>query len=277
MLPRGQVFSVFYYPHLKEAIALYKLFYYAKDYDTFYKTAVWARQHVNEGIYVYALSVAIVHRQDTHGIVLPPIYEVYPYYFFNHEVIEKAQHYKQIFTGMQKPQTGDFKGYTVFANYSSWYVNTHPEQSLSYFTEDVGINAYYYYFNIYYPFWMSKEDTYFHNERHGEQYYYVYQQLLARYYLERLSNGFGEIEHYDYDHAIPTGYYPSIQYHNGLEFPTRPSNAYLYKYFSNGEQSSHDYNSTYAYIFVQDFERRIRDAIDSGYVATVSHSSYQNN
>jgi hypothetical protein len=85
LLPRGEVFSVFYEEHLQQAIALYKLFYYAKDFETFYNTAVWARQHVNEGVYLYALSVAIVHRPDTYGIVLPPIYEVYPYYFYNNE------------------------------------------------------------------------------------------------------------------------------------------------------------------------------------------------
>lgn len=148
-----------------------------------------------------------------------------------------------------------------------------PEQYLSYFTEDVGINSYYYYFNIYYPFWMSNEEFHYKNPHRGEQFYFFYQQLMARYYLERLSNGYGEIGRYSYDSPIESGYYPSLQYPNGLEFPARPSNAYLYKNYYNGEQSQYHYysNYTYAYTFVKDYERRIRDAIDHGFVYTVSY------
>lgn len=271
MLPRGHVFSIFYDQHMKEAIALFKLFYYAKDYETFYKTAVWARQNMNEGMYVYALSVAIVHREDTYGIVLPPIYEVYPYYFFNSEVIDKMHQYKQKFSGDYKGVDATPKGYVIPANYSGWYLNLHPEQALSYYTEDVGMNAYYYYFNIYYPFWMTNEEFYYKNERRGEQYYYVHQQILARFYMERLSNDYDQINHFDYDYPIETGFYPSLRYHNGLEFPARPSNAHLFKNFNNGEQSFHYFNFTYTYTNIEDYERRIRDAIDRGIIFTVSH------
>jgi hypothetical protein len=37
MLPRGKPFSVYYKAHREQAIALFELFYYANDYDTFYK------------------------------------------------------------------------------------------------------------------------------------------------------------------------------------------------------------------------------------------------
>lgn len=111
MLPRGQIFSVFQQEQLKQAIALYKLFYYAKDFETFYKTAVWARQYINEGIYVYAISVAIVHREDTQGIVLPAIYEIYPNYFFNSEVIQKVRQYKQTHTQKAADSKGILEEY----------------------------------------------------------------------------------------------------------------------------------------------------------------------
>lgn len=110
-LPRGQVFSIFNELQQEQAIALFNVFYYAKDYDTFYKTAVYLRNQVNEGLYLYSLSVAILYRPDTTGIVLPPIYEVYPYYFFNSEVIQEAYQYKQQYYGQQQSQSQGSAGY----------------------------------------------------------------------------------------------------------------------------------------------------------------------
>lgn len=264
MLPKGAIFSIFYKDHLKEAIALFKLFYYAKDFDTFYKTAVWARNNVNEGMFVYAFSVAVIHRDDTFGMVLPPIYEVWPHYFFSPEYINKAQEFKQLYVGGSK-----YNGLTIDTNYTGWYLNVHPEQSMSYFTEDVGINAYYYYYNLYYPFWFGGEGFNTKYWNRGEQYYYFYQQLVARYYLERLSNDFGEIPMYDYQQPFKVGYYPSLTYHNGLAFPQRPNYAMFMKNYYNYGQSVFNKGLTpYSYTFVVDYERRIRDAIDSGYVIT---------
>lgn len=93
--PKGEIFSEFYPGKLKLAKSLFELLYYAKDYDTFYKTAAWARVNINEGLYLYALSVAVIHRPDTYGIILPPIYELNPYYFYNGDVIQKAQWYRE--------------------------------------------------------------------------------------------------------------------------------------------------------------------------------------
>ncbi|XP_044272349.1 arylphorin subunit alpha-like [Tribolium madens] len=266
-LHRGEIFSVFHKEHLYQAIALFKLFYYANTYETFYHTAVWARNHVNEGMYLYAVSVALVHRPDTYYYALPPIYEVYPYYFYSTEVIQEAQYYKQLYRGADGAKYND---QTIYANYSGYYLNLHPEQALSYFTEDVGVNSFYYYYNLYYPFWMSGEEFNLKYDNRGEVFYYMYQQILARYYLERLSNGFGEIDHFNWEVPFETGYYPNLCYPNGLQFPSRPNYAHLYEYFYNYGQK-YGYNKyAYSYTFVKDYERRIRDVIDSGYVYTKS-------
>lgn len=79
MLPRGELSSL-YYPKLrKETEALFRLFYYAKDFDTFYKTALWARIYINEMQFGKALFTAITLRDDIRFIQLPPPYELYPY------------------------------------------------------------------------------------------------------------------------------------------------------------------------------------------------------
>lgn len=93
-LPRGEVFSPFYQNHLDEAHALFNVFYFAKDYQTFWNTAVWARFHVNEQLFNYAFICAVIHRPDTQAIKIPPLYELMPHYFFNNEVMQQAYRIK---------------------------------------------------------------------------------------------------------------------------------------------------------------------------------------
>lgn len=252
--------------HLEQSIALFKLFYYAKDWDTFFKTAVWARQHVNQGMFVYAFTVALVHRPDTRHFMLPPIYEVAPHYFFSSEVIHQAETLKQTYHQASHDKTY----HTIHSNYSGWYLNLHPEQSMSYYLEDVGINAFYYMYHINYPGWMSSEEFGWKNSRRGEIVYYIMQQLLARFYAERISNDMGEIPFLDWDTPVETPYEPSLVYPNGLHFPGRPKFASLHEYFYNYGQKWTNNAYGYSHNVVQDFERRINDAIDSGVVFTVS-------
>lgn len=113
-MPRGSVFSIYNDEHLEQAIALYKLFYYAKDFETFMNIAIWARQNVNEGMFVYSLSVALVQRKDTKNYTLPPIYEIYPQLFFSSEVIQEAQIYKQQFMlSKQQGKKSNYRNYTI--------------------------------------------------------------------------------------------------------------------------------------------------------------------
>lgn len=80
--------------HLREAIALFKVFFYAKDFETLYKTAAWARIHVNAGLFVYAFSVAVIHHPETQKIRVPAHSELYPYLYFSNEVIREAYNAK---------------------------------------------------------------------------------------------------------------------------------------------------------------------------------------
>lgn len=94
-----------HHQHYEEAVCFFRVLYSAKDFDTFYNFAVWARFHVNEHMYAYALAVAVMHRPDTKNIRLPPLYEVVPHYFFNEKVLHKAYR-----IAMGDSQTG-------------WYIN----------------------------------------------------------------------------------------------------------------------------------------------------------
>lgn len=96
MLKRGALFSVYYKEHRHELLSLFRLFYTAKDFETFYKTACWARYYMNEGMFVTALTTAVMYRHDCRYIQLPPYYEIYPQFFFDFEVIQQAHYIKMM-------------------------------------------------------------------------------------------------------------------------------------------------------------------------------------
>lgn len=253
-LPMNEIFTVYNEYHRNQVVALFHVFYYAKDFETFYKSLVWARFNVNEGMFIYALTVAVLHRPDLAGIELPAPYEIYPYYFFNAETIQSAHNYKmQGFQGFKKVQ-GVYTA-IVESNYTGTFYKTNEEQLISYFTEDIGLNTYYYYFHADYPFWMGGKEYNLYKDRRGELYLYMHQQFLARYYMERLSNDLGEIPEFSFYEPIRTGYYSGLRYYNGLFFPTRDN-------FYNVYTESNYYDIS----LIEDYERRIRDAIDYGFI-----------
>lgn len=254
LLDKNEIFSIMNQRHRDYAVALFHIFYYAKDWDTFYKTMVWANVNVNKGAYIYALTVSVLHRRDMIGMELPAPYELYPYYFFNADVIQKAKQIKDQGLSGIKQVEGVYR-IVVQSNFTDEYYVQNPEQKISYFTEDIGLNTYYYYFHCDYPFWMGGKEYDLYKDRRGELYLFQHQQLLARYFLERLSNDLGDIEELSYRKPVKNGYYPKLRYYNGMFFPTRENN---YNFYTEANY--------YDVMMLEDYERRIRDAIDYGYV-----------
>ncbi|XP_072756204.1 hexamerin 70b [Anoplolepis gracilipes] len=259
MLPRGEVFTMTVPQHHQDAMSLFRVFYTAKDFDTFYNTAVWARFHVNEYMYTYVLSVAVLHRPDTKNIRLPPIYELHPQYFFNDEVIHKAYRIAMGDTqsvGLKKT-IGGVDNYYIPANYSGWYMmndETLEQQKLSYFTEDVGLNAFYVAQSYEFPTWMNTVNYNLPQNVRGDFYMYMHKVFLNRYYIERLSNDLGEIDYVDVTKPIVSGYYPTMQHHNGLPVPQRPVGYVVPLEAYKDVQALHDHHI------------RISNAIDRGYI-----------
>lgn len=249
LLERGEEFSVLKKSHIEEAIALFRLLHQAENWDTFYRVLVWARFHVNEGVFIYASTVAILHRPDMEGIVLPAPYEIYPYYFFSAETIQEAQISKmQGFPSTKKAiETNEL---IIESNYTGWNKRSNPEQILSYFTEDIGLNSWYFYFHADYPFWIDSKDSIFKNRR-GEVYLHTHAQLLARYYLERLSNGLGKIPQFSWRVPFRTGYNPALAYYKGSSFPVR-----------NNYYSTYNEDTYYSIEKLEGLENRVKFSID---------------
>ncbi|KAL5290383.1 hypothetical protein ACFFRR_009999 [Megaselia abdita] len=311
-VPKDFFFNVFNKEHSLYAKYLFDLFYESKDFDTFYKNVIYARIYVNPDIFVYALTLTIIHKHDFEGYILPPIYEIFPQKFFHNEFIntvksfdydnyrysensfaELKEHYKnykhfniheignKFFEIPQEEyfqrsnihelkesfewrhMLNDTKFFYRYAKYSDFYSPLNEENKLAYFTEDIGWNQYYYYYHLDYPFWMDGKHYGLNKDRRGELYLYMHQQILARYFLERLSNGLGEIDEFSFYHRIDDGYKSGLTYRSGLGYSSRPNYYEIY-----------DSSKVYYYNLIESYERRIRDIIDSGFYTTVDGKKY---
>ncbi|KAG5889583.1 hypothetical protein JTB14_010215 [Gonioctena quinquepunctata] len=264
-LAKGSIFSIFDQRHFPQAVALFKMFYYAKDYETFYKTAVWARVNVNAGMFVYCFYVAVVHRADTKGIMLPPIYEVTPNLFFGADVFDEVQFYRKVHRA-QHDRNESTNGFIIDSNYSNQHSNLDDEQTtLAYYLRDIGVNAFFFNLHINFPFWMNSSEFGWNNIPRGNFYYFFYLNIWARYNLERLSYGYDDIEYFDWDLPVETPYDSDLVYPEGIQFPNRPKFAKLHEYFYNyGENRWARFYTGYSHTYVKDLERRINDAIGSG-------------
>lgn len=249
MLPKDKIFTIYNIKHVTEMYHLFQLFYNDKDWETFQTNVIWARMHMNPGMFMYALTTVIIHHPKMEGLGLPAIYEIWPHYFVKSTVMHDAYQYKMQGQYMENFMTTIYNNHTDTFNF-----HMNDDDQLRYFTEDVGVNSYYFYFSMDYPYWLGGEEFGLMKDRRGEQYLYMHQQLLARYYMERLSNGMGSIPDFSLHKPIETGYSSGLSYYNGLSFPVR--------------KNYYDISMTEMYPMmnqVEDYERRIRNSIDYGF------------
>uniref|UniRef100_A0A1I8PQQ2 Larval serum protein 1 gamma chain n=1 Tax=Stomoxys calcitrans TaxID=35570 RepID=A0A1I8PQQ2_STOCA len=134
-------------------------------------------------------------------------------------------------------------------------INFHNKESgLSYFTEDLDWNAYFYYFNMAFAPMLQGKSFALDQQRRGEFYAFTVRQILARYYLERLSHGQGVIPAVNHYAVLEHGYNPQLLHYNGLSFSSR-HNDYDMKTFGNQD----------LYKEMANFRRRLDAIIEQGY------------
>nr|CAD7592476.1 unnamed protein product [Timema genevievae] len=278
LLPRGKIFTLFNDKHRDEMVLLFESFLFSQDWETFYKTACWARDRINEAVtdvvkfdiigiassefnvfefdlecqFVYALTVAVLHREDTKGVVLPPSYEIYPHLYVNSEVIHAAYKAKM----RQEPAV-------VRMNFTGTIRN--PEQRVAYLGEDIGLNSHHAHWHMDFPFWWKPEEYGVEKDRQGELFYYMHHQLIARFDLERLSNDLPFVKPLGWNQKIVDGFYPQTTYRVGGEFPARPDN-FEFQDLQNIKIKD-----------LMDYDRRIREAIHQQAVYTVNGDYYSLN
>nr|CAR94711.1 hemocyanin subunit 1 precursor [Xibalbanus tulumensis] len=239
LLPRGHVFNLFRPRDREEMVMFFEALFYAKTWDTFYKIACWARDKINENQFLYAMYVAVHHRHDCKGVLLPPQYEIYPQLFVNNDVIQEAYSakMKQVPATIKMHWTGTIRN---------------PEQHVAYFGEDLGLNSHHSHWHMDFPFWWKKAYG-TEKDRKGELFFYSHHELTTRYDLQRLSNNLPIVGPLAWDKPIHNGFYPQAAYRNGHEFPARPDDV---KFTDLDKDGFHIKVSQ-----MKEYERRIRDAI----------------
>lgn len=224
MLPKGVIFTENDIDHLNELKIIYEVLYYAKDFDTFLKAASWARQNVNCGLFVDAIYLAILNRRDTDKVSIPAPYELLPNYFIRKDFILKASSLIRGET-LTPPDYVRNEGnvYVLDVNYTANY-DDNGEDKLAYFHEDVGLNSYYYLQKLKKLPWVTDFRN-VHKNNYGEYIYHLIKQMMARYNLERISNGLYELEVMDWDYIDDFYYDPMLIYSNGDSFSQRKGNS----------------------------------------------------
>lgn len=263
LIGHDEQFSIYNSVHRDQVIALFHLLYCAINWESLCKSLVWARFNVNAGQFIYALMTVLAHRKDLEGLILPPIYEIDPHLFFPSEVIQYAKLLKE--SGFHNEEMVDDAHHIVIqSNYTGDKTHLNVEQLMSYFTEDIELNAYYHNLHIASPFWFGGRKENLRKIHRGEVFLFKHQQLVARYNLERSSNNLGQIEEFSWRGSITTGYYSYLTTRQGYAFAARDNHHFIYQP-----------NNYFDIDRIITYESRLLDAIDSGY-ALLPNGTYYN-
>ncbi|XP_071547592.1 hemocyanin subunit-like [Panulirus ornatus] len=242
LLQKKHWFSLFNTRQREEALMMHKVLINSKNWNVFACNAAYFRTNMNEGEFLYALYVSLIHSELGEGVVLPPLYEVTPHMFTNSEVIHEA--YKAQMTSTPSRFESHFTG-----------SRKNPEQHVAYFGEDVGMNTHHVLWHMEFPFWWEDSSEDRHLDRKGESFFWVHHQLTVRYDAERLSNYLEPVEELSWKKPIEDGFAPHTAYKYGGYFPSRPDHV--------------DFADVEGVARVRDMlitDDRIREAIAHGYI-----------
>lgn len=216
-LARDAPFSLWVPSHSKIAGKLITLFMSQKTIDDLISCAAYVRDRINPQLFNYALSVVSLHRKDTKGLQIPTYVETFPDKFMDPRIVRKAREDVSVM-----PQSSR-SPIVIPTEFTASDLN--PEHKLWYFREDVGINLHHWHWHLVYPFDGDRQLV--AKDRRGEIFYYMHQQVMARYNAERLSNNMQAVERFSNFRApITDGYFPKLDtLVANRAWPARPDGA----------------------------------------------------
>ncbi|XP_031783456.1 phenoloxidase 1 [Nasonia vitripennis] len=218
-LSRYDSFSLFIPAHRKMATRLTELFLGMRTIEDLLSLAAYTRDRVNPQMFIYSLSVAILHRDDTKHLSVPQLSEIFPDKYMDSQVFNRAKETANVVpAGSRMP-------IEIPLNYTATDVD--PEHRVAYWREDVGINLHHWHWHLVYPFDGPRVAV--NKDRRGELFYYMHHQIMARYNAERLCNGLQRVQPFiDLRSPIPEAYFPKLdQLVAGRAWPARPTNMTL--------------------------------------------------
>lgn len=73
-----------------------------RTYEDFLSVSVYCRDRVNPQMFIYALSVAILHRPDTKDLPIPPLSEIFPDKYIDSGIFARAREEANIVPAAQR-------------------------------------------------------------------------------------------------------------------------------------------------------------------------------
>lgn len=109
MLGKQNICTIQNEQHISQMVGLYRLLVNARDFDTFKRLVVHARQNINTEMFVNCLVLALGERRDTQMLIVPALHEILPQLFHKDYVIDQV---RQLDTGVSsiRPQLMDVMG-----------------------------------------------------------------------------------------------------------------------------------------------------------------------
>nr|Q25519.3 RecName: Full=Phenoloxidase subunit 2; AltName: Full=proPO-p2 [Manduca sexta]AAC37243.1 prophenoloxidase [Manduca sexta]CAL25133.1 prophenoloxidase [Manduca sexta]prf//2119377A phenol oxidase [Manduca sexta] len=166
-------------------------------------TCVYARINLNPQLFNYCYTVAIMHRRDTGKVRVQNYAEIFPAKFLDSQVFTQAREAAAVI-----PKTIPRTPIIIPRDYTA--TDLEEEHRLAYWREDLGINLHHWHWHLVYPFSASDEKI-VAKDRRGELFFYMHQQIIARYNCERLCNSLKRVKKFsDWREPIPEAYYPKL-------------------------------------------------------------------
>lgn len=249
-LGRREPFSLFIPKHRKLAARLIDIFLGMRTYDDFLSVSVYCRDRVNPEMFVYALSVAILHRPDTKDLPIPPLSEIFPDKYIDSAIFARAREEANVVPAGSRLPIEIPRDYTAS--------DLDEEHRVAYWREDIGLNLHHWHWHLVYPF--ETDIRIVNKDRRGELFYYMHHQIQARYNCERLCNRLGRVKRFhNWREPIPEGYFSKLDsLVASRTWPARSAGAMLKDINRPVDQLNFD---------LQDLERwrdRIYEAIHTG-------------
>ncbi|CAH2093737.1 unnamed protein product [Euphydryas editha] len=166
-------------------------------------TCVYARVNLNPQLFNYCYSVVLMHRPDTENIPIQNFAETFPAKFVDSKVFSQARETATVAArGAPRIPIVIPRDYTA--------TDLDIEHRLAYWREDIGINLHHWHWHLVYPF-TSNQRQIVAKDRRGELFFYMHQQVIARYNGERLANSLSRTKKFsNFREKIPEAYFPKL-------------------------------------------------------------------
>ncbi|XP_041971384.1 phenoloxidase 1-like isoform X2 [Aricia agestis] len=220
----------------------------------FLSLCVYARANLNPQLFNYCYSVALMHRKDTQNVPIQNFAETFPSKFVDSQVFAQARETAAV-AAAGAPRT------PIIIPRDFTATDLDVEHRLAYWREDIGINLHHWHWHLVYPF-TSNQRRIVAKDRRGELFYYMHQQMIARYNGERLNNALPRVKKFsNFTEPIPEAYYPKLDsLTSSRGWPPRQANMT----WSDVDRPVDGLKVTIA--DMNRWRRNIEDAISSGFV-----------